>query len=262
MIIQELVAVPPDTRDRIVFAALRLFALKGYGSTSVADILQAANVNAGSVYHFFPGKQDILLAVLDAYRRGIRPMLLEEDPLLWWSPDPRMVLFVDEIHVSRSLRKTVRAGRFRVTADRAFSAVISGCAEPRDDEGGTWITTEIRAAYARLAAMGYAHSIEAWMGDRLVGGLYGVAIGRVFFGESMFARVADASKVAFVTLVKQLQRWEFRLIDCQMPTAHLASLGAREIPRRLFLAEVERAVRLPGVPPPWTLEPLGTIEAE
>jgi leucyl/phenylalanyl-tRNA---protein transferase len=199
--------------------------------------------------------------LLDAYRRGIFPWFSDEDPLLWWSPDPRMVLYVDELVVSRSLRKTIRTGRFRVTADRAFSAVMSGCAEPREDQDGTWITTEMRAAYARLAAMGYAHSVEAWRGDQLAGGLYGVAIGRVFFGESMFARVSDASKVAFVTLVRQLQQWGFRLIDCQMPTAHLASLGAREVPRREFLAEVDRAVLEPPIPSPWTLEPVGTIES-
>jgi leucyl/phenylalanyl-tRNA--protein transferase len=137
---------------------------------------------------------------------------------------------------------------------------VQGCAEPRAYEEGTWITTEMRAAYARLSALGYAHSIEAWRGDSLVGGLYGVAIGRIFFGESMFARVSDASKVAFVTLVQQLRRWDFRMIDCQMPTAHLASFGAREIPRREFLAEVERAIREPPVPTPWALEPVGTIE--
>jgi leucyl/phenylalanyl-tRNA--protein transferase len=198
--------------------------------------------------------------LLDAYRRGIFPWFGDEDPLLWWSPDPRMVLFVDELHVSRSLRKTIRSGRFVVTADRAFSAVMSGCAEPRADAEGTWITTEMRAAYARLAALGYAHSIETGQDEQLVGGLYGVAIGRMFFGESMFARVSDASKVAFVTLVRQLQGWQFRMIDCQMPTAHLASLGAREVPRHDFLAEVERAVRQPPVPAPWTFGPLSTIE--
>ena len=198
--------------------------------------------------------------LLDAYRQGIFPWFGDEDPLLWWSPDPRMVLFVDELRVSRSLKKTLRAGRFRVTADRAFSAVMSGCAEPRGDGEGTWITTEMRAAYARLAAMGYAHSIETWSGDDLVGGLYGVAIGRVFFGESMFARVADASKVALARLVRQLREWDFRLIDCQMPTTHLASLGAREIPRRQFVAELQRAIAQPSVPSPWVLAPAGTIE--
>lgn len=199
--------------------------------------------------------------LLDAYRRGIFPWFGDEDPLLWWSPDPRMVLFVDELRVSRSLRKTIRSGRFSVTADRAFSRVMSGCAEPRDDQEGTWITTEMRAAYARLAVMGYAHSVEAWAGEELAGGLYGVAIGRVFFGESMFARVTDASKVAFVALVRQLQQWGFRLIDCQMPTAHLASFGAREIPRRSFLAEVDRGILEPPIPSPWILEPVGTIES-
>jgi leucyl/phenylalanyl-tRNA--protein transferase len=198
--------------------------------------------------------------LLDAYRRGIFPWFGDEDPLLWWSPDPRMVLFVDELRVSRSLRKTIRAGRFSVTADRAFSAVMSGCAAPRADQEGTWITTEMRAAYARLAAMGFAHSAEAWLGDELAGGLYGVAIGRVFFGESMFARVSDASKVAFVVLVHHLRRWGFRLIDCQMSTAHLASLGAREISRSEFLAEVDRSVLEPPVPSPWTFDPLATID--
>jgi len=198
--------------------------------------------------------------LLDAYRRGIFPWFGDEDPLLWWSPDPRMVLLVDELHVSHSLRKTIRSGRLRVTADRAFSAVVSGCAAPRDDGEGTWITTEMRAAYARLAALGYAHSIETWQHDVLVGGLYGVAIGQMFFGESMFARVSDASKVAFVELVQHLRQWGFRMIDCQMPTAHLASLGARQIPRREFLAEVDRAVRQPSIPAPWTFESLSTIE--
>jgi leucyl/phenylalanyl-tRNA--protein transferase len=197
--------------------------------------------------------------LLDAYRRGIFPWFGDEDPLLWWSPDPRMVLFVDELHVSRSLRKTIRSGRFTVTADRAFSGVMLGCAAPREQQDGTWITTEMRAAYARLAAMGYAHSVESWVDDELAGGLYGVAIGRVFFGESMFARVTDASKVAFVALVRHLHRWGFRLIDCQMPTAHLSSLGAREIPRAEFLAEVSRAVAEPPIPSPWTLDPLVTI---
>jgi leucyl/phenylalanyl-tRNA--protein transferase len=199
--------------------------------------------------------------LIDAYSHGIFPWFGDEDPLLWWSPDPRMVLFVDEVRVSRSLRRTLRSGRFTVTADRAFSAVMLGCAQPRDGQEGTWITTEMRAAYARLAAMGYAHSAEAWIGDQLVGGLYGVAIGRAFFGESMFARVPDASKVAFVTLVRQLQRWGFRLIDCQMATAHLASLGAREIPRSEFVAEVRSAAAEPPVPAPWVLDTIGTIES-
>jgi leucyl/phenylalanyl-tRNA---protein transferase len=197
--------------------------------------------------------------LLDAYSRGIFPWFGEDDPLLWWSPDPRMVLYVDELHVSRSLRKTTRSGRFTITLDKAFSAVMRGCADPRDGQEGTWITTEMRAAYARLAALGYAHSAEAWANGELVGGLYGVAIGRMFYGESMYARQSDASKVAFVTLVGQLRRWGFRLIDCQMSTAYLTSFGAREIPRREFLDEVSRAVREPAIPAPWTLDPLSTI---
>src|SRR4051812_15981378 len=130
--------------------------------------------------------------LLDAYARGIFPWFGDEDPLLWWSPDPRMVLYTRELHLSRSLRKTLRSGRFTVTLDQSFSQVMLGCASPRDGEEGTWITTEMRAAYARLAAMGHAHSAEAWIGEELVGGLYGVAIGRMFYGESMFARVSDA----------------------------------------------------------------------
>jgi leucyl/phenylalanyl-tRNA---protein transferase len=199
--------------------------------------------------------------LLDAYRRGIFPWFGEGDPLLWWSPDPRMVLHVDELHVSRSLRRTIRSGRFRVTMDTAFHHVMGGCAEPRGDHAGTWITPEMMAAYGRLATLGYAHSIEAWEGDALAGGLYGVALGRMFFGESMFSRVSDASKVAFVHLVMQLRRWEMPLIDCQMSTAHLSSLGAREISRAAFLRQVGRLVSRPIVPAPWQFDAnvLGTI---
>ena len=191
--------------------------------------------------------------LLDAYARGIFPWFCEDDPLLWWSPDPRMVLFVDELHLSRSLRRVIRSGRFRVTLDTAFRDVMEGCAEPRPDQDGTWITPEMLHAYMRLAALGHAHSVEAWEGDTLAGGLYGVAIGRMFFGESMFSRRSDASKVAFAHLVRQLQQWEMPLIDCQMATPHLASLGAREIPRAEFLGQVRRLVQLPAVPAPWKL---------
>jgi len=189
--------------------------------------------------------------LLDAYARGIFPWFSGDDPLLWWSPDPRMVLFVRELHLSRSLRRVIRSGPFQVRMDTAFRDVMLACAEPRPGQDGTWITPAMVDAYTRLAALGYAHSIEAWAGDRLAGGLYGVAIGRMFFGESMFARQTDASKVAFAALVRQLERWDFELIDCQMATSHLASLGAREIPRDEFLARVSRLVRLPPVPPPW-----------
>ena len=193
--------------------------------------------------------------LLDAYARGIFPWFNEDDPVLWWSPDPRMVLHVHEIHVARSLRRTMRSGRFRVTLDTAFRDVMAGCAEPRPGQDGTWITPDMTEAYARLAALGHAHSVEAWADGALAGGLYGVAIGRMFFGESMFARRADASKVAFVWLVRQLERWGFELVDCQMATAHLASLGAREIPRTEFLAHVRRLVREPPVASPWRFDP-------
>jgi len=192
--------------------------------------------------------------LIDAYQRGIFPWFGEDDPVLWWSPDPRMVLYSEELRVSRSLRRVLRSGRFRVTMDMAFAAVMAGCAEPRPGQDGTWITPAMTAAYHRLGALGYAHSVETWIGDRLVGGLYGVALGRMFFGESMFARETDASKVAFVHLVRQLERWEMPLIDCQMSTAHLASLGAREIPRPEFTRVVRRLVSQPPVPAPWRLE--------
>jgi leucyl/phenylalanyl-tRNA--protein transferase len=193
--------------------------------------------------------------LLDAYRRGIFPWFGEEDPVLWWTPDPRMVLWLNELHVSRSLRRTVRSGRFSITLDTAFDAVIRGCAEPRDDDAGTWITPAILAAYNELAASGHAHSVEAWAGGQLVGGVYGVASGRMFYGESMFSRTPDASKVALASLVRQLHRWGFELIDCQMSTTHLASLGAREIPRTEFMRHVARLTSLPEIPSPWALEP-------
>ncbi len=197
---------------------------------------------------------DLSLArLVEAYSCGIFPWSSEDDPLLWWSPDPRMVLFVRELHVSRSLRRTARARTFTVTADQEFAGVMAGCAAPRRGEPGTWITDDMREAYLAFHHAGYAHSIETWRGDTLVGGLYGVAIGRMFFGESMFAREPDASKVAIVHLIRQLEHWGFELIDCQMSTPHLASLGAREIPRRQFLADVARLAALPAVASPWRL---------
>jgi leucyl/phenylalanyl-tRNA---protein transferase len=192
--------------------------------------------------------------LIDAYEQGIFPWFGDDDPLLWWSPDPRMVLPVSDLRVSRSLRRVVRSGRFRVTLDAAFAEVMAACAEPRPDQEGTWITPEMTEAYSRLAALGFAHSVEAWVDETLAGGLYGVAIGRMFFGESMFTRVTDASKVAFVHLARQLERWGVPLIDCQMSTAHLASLGAREIPRADFVREVRRLVRQPAVPAPWRFD--------
>ncbi len=192
--------------------------------------------------------------LLDAYLHGIFPWFNETDPLLWWSPDPRMVLMVDELHVSRSLRRVMRSGRYRVTFDTAFADVMAGCAGPRRDEAGTWITDEMLEAYIRLATLGFAHSVEVWAEGQLVGGLYGVAIGRMFYGESMFSRRTDASKVALATVVGQLERWGFEMIDCQMATEHLASLGAREIPRSDFVKRLRTLAGLPAVASPWTLD--------
>lgn len=187
--------------------------------------------------------------LVDAYRRGIFPWPdAEGDPLLWWSPDPRMVLVPSELRVSKSLRKRLRAGTFRVSFDEAPAEVVAACAGPRDGTSGTWITGEIRQAYLRLHAAAYMHTVEAWAGSELAGGLYGVAIGRMFYGESMFTRRTDASKVALAWLARQLERWGFTLIDCQAPTGHLASLGAKEIPRAAFLREL--AVRIAEPPPP------------
>jgi len=194
--------------------------------------------------------------LLEAYRRGIFPWPDEDGtPMLWWSPDPRLVLVPSELRVSRSLRKRIRAGTFQVALDRAPAAVLDGCAAPRDADGGTWITPEIRAAYLALHAAGHMHSVEAWRDDRLVGGLYGVSIGRMFFGESMFARETDASKVAFVWLVRQLERWGVDRVDCQVRTDHLVSLGAREVPRTQFLADVAARVDAPPPPLPWRFDP-------
>jgi leucyl/phenylalanyl-tRNA--protein transferase len=192
--------------------------------------------------------------LLDAYARGIFPWFGDDDPLLWWSPDPRMVLAAGDLRISRSLRRVLRSGRFHVTMDTAFLEVMAGCAEPRPEQDGTWITAEMTEAYARLAALGFAHSVEAWSDGRLAGGLYGVAIGRMFFGESMFSRVSDASKVALVHLVRQLERWGLPIIDCQMSTPHLASLGARDVARGDFVRDVARLVRQPAVPAPWRFD--------
>ncbi|HET9470014.1 MAG TPA: leucyl/phenylalanyl-tRNA--protein transferase, partial [Usitatibacter sp.] len=168
--------------------------------------------------------------LVEAYRHGIFPWFSEGDPILWWSPDPRMVLFPEELRVSRSLRKTLARGVYETRVDTAFRPVIEACAAPRDAHGGTWIVPGMVDAYTRLHALGIAHSVESWSGDVLVGGLYGLALGKVFFGESMFSRATDASKVALVRLAQRLRERQFRVIDCQQATAHLASLGAREIP--------------------------------
>ena len=178
--------------------------------------------------------------LLQAYRQGIFPWFAPGQPILWWCPDPRTVVRPADLHVSRSMRKVLKQGRLRVAFDRNFPAVISACAAPRAGASGTWITSKMQAAYIELHRLGHAHSVEVYQDDELVGGLYGIALGRVFFGESMFSRVDNASKVAFISLVRQLEAWGFALIDCQMPTDHLFSLGASSMPRAEFCAELAR----------------------
>jgi len=176
--------------------------------------------------------------LIDAYRRGIFPWYSADQPLLWWSPDPRMVLVPAEVKISRSLGKRLHKLDYEVRVDSAFVSVMRACAAPRNGQEGTWITRDMIAAYSELHRRGLAHSVETWIDGELVGGLYGVALGRMFYGESMFTRATDASKIALAHLARQLARWEFGLIDCQMQTAHLASLGAREIPRAAFVREL------------------------
>ena len=190
--------------------------------------------------------------LLAAYRSGIFPWYSGDEPILWWSPDPRMVLFCDELKLSRSLGKSIRNKGFEVRIDSAFSRVIKACAEPRKGESGTWIGKDMHAAYVALHRAGHAHSFETWQADLLVGGLYGVAVGRAFFGESMFSRATDASKVALVGLVATLRARGFPLIDCQQRTPLLASLGAREIPRRAFLRRLAALVNYPESTEKWT----------
>lgn len=180
--------------------------------------------------------------LIEAYRSGIFPWFNEDEPILWWSPDPRMVLFPEELKISRSLRKTLYKDHYQILTDTAFTQVMHACAAPRKGQSGTWIHPEMIAAYTTLHDMGLAHSVETWIDGELVGGLYGVALGKVFFGESMFSSSTDASKIAFVHLVKQLQYREFGLIDCQVKTHHLASLGAREISRASFSLQLETLI--------------------
>ena len=234
--------------------------------------------------------------LLDAYRHGIFPWFNAGDPILWWSPDPRMVLFPEEFKVSRSLRKTLRSNIYEIRTDTAFEQVMRACATPRDGQAGTWINEDMVATYTELHRMGMAHSVEVWMPTALfqlqvegetrrqranddnstlstarsergrqhsiadelelvlVGGLYGVSIGRMFYGESMFSRSADASKAALAHLAAQLRRWNFGMIDCQMNTPHLASLGAREIPRAEFIQRLQELIHYPNFASPWKFE--------
>lgn len=184
--------------------------------------------------------------LLAAYRHGCFPWYQDGQPLLWWSPNPRTVLQPDNLHISRSLRKVLRSDQFSVTFDHNFAEVIRACAAPRNEEHGTWITNEMQAAYFELYKQGYAHSVEVWQHDKLVGGLYGLAIGKLFFGESMFSRTSNASKVGFVTLVSALKAAGFMLIDCQMPTDHLSSLGAHNITRDDFAEYLAKYLDTPN----------------
>jgi leucyl/phenylalanyl-tRNA--protein transferase len=181
--------------------------------------------------------------LLEAYRSGIFPWFSAGEPILWWSPDPRMVLFPNEFKLSHSLRKTLHKHQYEVRFDSAFERVMQACAAPREGANGTWIHNEMIAAYCELHRLGYAHSVETWMNGELVGGLYGMSLGKMFYGESMFCRKTDASKIAIAHLSAQLDRWQFGMIDCQMNTPHLASLGAREIPRKEFIAHLQDLIK-------------------
>ena len=181
--------------------------------------------------------------LLAAYREGIFPWYGDGEPILWWSPDPRFILFPNELRVSRSMRQFLKKGFVRITFDQAFREVIAACGRPRPGQNGTWITAEMREAYAVLHDLGFAHSVEVWRQKELVGGLYGISLGHAFFGESMFSAIPNASKAALITLVSHLQKRGFDLIDCQVETTHLAGLGARHIPRRDFCALLKQSLR-------------------
>ena len=192
--------------------------------------------------------------LLAAYGKGIFPWYSEGQPPLWWSPDPRMVLIPRELTIPRSLRKRLAKRDYEVRADTAFEDVIRACAAPRPGQEGTWITEEMVAAYTRLHREGHAHSVETWIGGALAGGLYGVALGRMFYGESMFTLQPDASKIALAHLARQLERWGCGMIDCQMTTAHLARFGAREIPRAEFMRKLANLVNYPATARKWRLD--------
>jgi leucyl/phenylalanyl-tRNA--protein transferase len=193
--------------------------------------------------------------LLLAYSLGIFPWYSENEPILWWSPDPRLVLYPDELKISRSLSKVIKKGAYTVTVDCAFEQVINECARVRlENQEGTWIVDEMAKAYCNLHESGFAHSAETWEGDHLVGGLYGVSLGRCFFGESMFTRVSNASKVAFVSLVHHLRSLNFALIDCQVTTGHLTRFGAKEISRTRYLDELDEALKVPTLKGKWSLD--------
>ena len=189
--------------------------------------------------------------LVSAYRQGVFPWFSDGQPILWWSPDPRAILYPADLHISRSLRKSLRTQGFEVTADRAFDDVIQRCAESRNAREGTWITSGMQEAYCTLHRMGYAHSVETWQNGQLVGGLYGLAIGKAFFGESMFSQITDASKTALVALSVSLTASGYHFIDCQVVSEHLNSLGAKAVPRYRFSSELKQAVETPVNETPW-----------
>jgi leucyl/phenylalanyl-tRNA--protein transferase len=193
--------------------------------------------------------------LLLAYSMGIFPWYSQDSPILWWSPDPRLVLFPQKLKISRSLRQTIKKDVFEITFDAAFDKVIRACAEtPRKERSGTWLTEEMISAYCGLHRSGYAHSVEAWRGDELAGGLYGVALGRAFFGESMFNKMSNASKTAFVRLVERLAAHDFKIIDCQITTGHLISLGAEEIKRREFIKILSASLKMDEKKGSWSAQ--------
>jgi leucyl/phenylalanyl-tRNA--protein transferase len=192
--------------------------------------------------------------LVTAYSKGIFPWFNNDQPILWWSLDPRMVLFPQELRIPHSLKRVMRKRQYEIRVDTAFKQVMEGCSRPRAGQDGTWISPQMIAAYTELHRLGVAHSIETWINGELAGGLYGIALGRVFYGESMFTQVADASKIALVHLVRQLERWQFNVIDCQMNTAHLARFGAREIPRADFMQLLAQGIQAPAMALPWQLE--------
>lgn len=229
-----------------------LYLLDGSDSNSAFPDVEQAEIEPDGLLAV--GGDLSLERLIKAYRHGIFPWYSEGQPILWWSPNPRLVLFPENLHVSRSLRKTLRKGQFTATFDHAFDQVLQACAAPRESDAGTWLLPEMRDAYNRLHAHHLAHSVEIWADGELVGGLYGVAIGRVFFGESMFSRRSNASKAALVHLVNTLGEWGYRLIDCQVYTDHLASLGAEEIPRADFTALLDTWRSIPGREGSWMNE--------
>jgi leucyl/phenylalanyl-tRNA---protein transferase len=193
--------------------------------------------------------------LLKAYSSGIFPWFSEGDPLIWWSPDPRYILEPGEVHIPASLKRVLNKGTFRITYDTAFAEVMERCSLPRKGQSGTWITSDMKEAYCRLHAEGWAHSVEAWKDETLAGGLYGVSLGSVFFGESMFTTVPDASKAAFATLCHRLHELEFGFIDCQVQTDHLRRFGAHPVPRKEFIMLLKKALEQPTIKGSWNPAP-------